>query len=236
MKELRSFYREEAQRKLTGKYGEVILYLILTGIVAGIFTSLTDSFRPDYQDGIMIDQGIPALVTLFSVLGFLFSAGIAYSTQSLFIDITNDEQFNVWEKIKIGFVNDYGRNIVLVFMQGLFTFLWALLLIVPGIIKAYAYSMSMYIVNKEPQVQGIEAITRSKTIMSGHKMDLFLLDLSYIGWYLLSILTLGILLLWVVPRHSTARTLVFNEIYYDGVEPVKVEKQEEDDIFGDSLI
>jgi uncharacterized membrane protein len=121
-------------------------------------------------------------------------------------------------------------------MQGLFTFLWALLLIIPGIIKAYAYSMSMYIAIKEPRVQGIEAITRSKTMMDGHKMDLFLLDLSYIGWYLLSLLTFGILLLWVVPRHQTARTLVFNEIYYDGVEPVKEEKPEEDDIFGDTLI
>ena len=236
MKELRSFYREEAQRKLTGRYGEVIIYLILTGIATGILTSLTDSFRPEYQGGVMVDQGVPGLVTLFSALGFLLSAGLAYSVQSLFIDISNNEEFNIWQKIKSGFVNDYGRNIVLVFMQGLFTFLWALLLIIPGIIKAYAYSMSMYIAIKEPRVQGIEAITRSKTMMDGHKMDLFLLDLSYIGWYLLSLLTFGILLFWVVPRHQTARTLVFNEIYYDGVEPVKEEKPEEDDIFGKTLI
>lgn len=62
--------------------------------------------------------------------------------------------------------------------------------------------------------------------MVGNKSDLFLLDLSYIGWYLLSILTLGILLLWVVPRHQTARTLFFNEIYYGSIDYVPEVEEE----------
>ncbi|MDD3123587.1 MAG: DUF975 family protein, partial [Candidatus Izemoplasmatales bacterium] len=56
-------------------------------------------------------------------------------------------------------------------------------------------------------------ITKSNELTSGHKFRIFLIDLSFLGWYLLSILTFGILLLWILPRHQTARTLLFEEIY-----------------------
>lgn len=235
MKQERSFYRDEARSRLVGRYGEVILYTIIVAVITGIITSLTDTFRPEIQNGVIVDQGIPALVTLFSAISFLVSAGIAYSTTSLYIDVADGGSFEIIEKIKSGFVNEYGRNIVLVFMEGLFIFLWTLLLVIPGIIKSYAYSMSMYLAVKDRSLSGIDAITKSKNLMNGSKGDLFLLDLSYIGWYLLSILTLGILLLWVVPRHQTARTLFFNEIYYgsiDYIPEVEEEKvQEEESLF-----
>lgn len=231
----RSFYREEARSRLVGRYGEVILYTIIVTVITGIITSLTDSFRPEIQNGVIVDQGIPALVTLFSAISFLVSAGITYSTTSLYIDVADGGNFEIFDKLKSGFVEEYGRNIVLVFMEGLFIFLWSLLLIIPGIIKSYAYSMSMYLAVKDRGLSGMDAITKSKNLMYGSKTELFLLDLSYIGWYLLSILTLGILLLWVIPRHQTARTLFFNDIYFanfgDPSETETENVQEEESLF-----
>ncbi len=229
-----SFYKEEAKSKMMDRYGEVILFLIIITLISVGLTALTDNFRPVIQEGIIVDSGIPALVTLFSAISFLFSAGIAYSSASLYIDISNNESFELMDKLKSGFTNEYGRNIVLVFLHSLFLVLWAFLFIIPAFIKAYSYAMSMYIGVKEPKITGLDAITKSRQLMNGNKTSLFVLDLSYIGWYLLSILTFGILLLWVVPKHQTARTLFFNEIYI-GNNPVQVDTKEKD-IFDTELL
>ena len=90
--------------------------------------------------------------------------------------------------------------------------MWALLFIIPGIIKAYAYSMSFYLMKKDPNLSGQDAITKSKEYTMGYKSDLFMLDLSYLGWYFIGIFTLGILWLWIVPKHLTARVLYYDEI------------------------
>lgn len=231
MKNTRVFYKEEARSKMEGRYGDVILYLLATGIITGIVTTITDSFRPEMQDGMIVNAGNPTMVTLFSIIAFLIGASFAYSRISLFIDVAENSEFNVLEKLKLGFVNEYGRNIILFFMQQLFIFLWTLLLIIPGIIKVYAYSMAMYIANREPGIDGLAAISKSKEMTFGYKSDLFMLDLSYLGWYILGIFTLGILWLWVVPKHMTARTLYFNEIYYSTQKTVgSLEIEEEDSL------
>lgn len=83
----------------------------------------------------------------------------------------------------------------------IFTFLWTLLLIVPGIIKSLSYSLAPYILADNPELTANEAINRSMQMMQGHKMDLFLIVLGYAGFALLSILALGIPLLWLYPYY-----------------------------------
>lgn len=105
-------------------------------------------------------------------------------------------------------------------ISGFFIFLWTLLLVVPGIIKGFAYSQA-YFIYKDAKDQGqeigyLEAITKSRQLMDGHKADYFVLSLSFIGWYLLLIVTAGLLGIWLVPyyqltlanfyRHLTATT------------------------------
>ena len=91
-------------------------------------------------------------------------------------------------------------------------FLWTLLLIVPGIIKSYAYSLVPYILNDNPEMNSKEALDLSEKMMDGHKGELFVLQLSFIGWELLGILTLGILYLWLVPYMQTAQTKFLYEV------------------------
>ncbi len=97
----------------------------------------------------------------------------------------------------------YFKSIEALFMQGLFTFLWSLLLIIPGIIKSLSYAMTPYILadHSDEYVIGDEAIDISMEMMKGHKTDLFLITLGYIGWCILSIFTLGIALFWIVPYY-----------------------------------
>ena len=91
------------------------------------------------------------------------------------------------------------------FFQELFTFLWSLLFVIPGIIKSYAYSQAMYILADNPDIGALEALRRSEEMMRGHKLDLFLLDLSFIGWHLLALVTFGLSYIYVMPYLATTR-------------------------------
>jgi uncharacterized membrane protein len=88
---------------------------------------------------------------------------------------------------------------VLSFFTALFVALWSLLLIIPGIIKSFAYSMAYYILHDNPGMSTLDALKKSQIMMKGYKFKLFLLYLSFIGWFLLSLLTLHIALLWIYP-------------------------------------
>lgn len=97
-------------------------------------------------------------------------------------------------------------------LMGLYTFLWSLLFLIPGFIKYYAYSMTPYIMMEKPDMGINDAITKSREIMNGHKWQLFLLDLSFIGWMLLGVLTLGVAFIYVLPYYNAARAAFYKEI------------------------
>lgn len=108
--------------------------------------------------------------------------------------------------------NKFWAAFKVTFFTGLFTALWSLLFVIPGIIKAYAYSMAMYILAENPEIGALEAISRSKAMMNGHKMELFVLHLSFVGWYLLCAVTFGIASIWVIPYVSATTANFYNSI------------------------
>ena len=95
--------------------------------------------------------------------------------------------------------DDFWSAFKVTFLTGLYTFLWSLLFVIPGIVKSFSYSMSMYILAENKGMSARECITASKYMTNGYKMDLFVLGLSFIGWAMLCGLTLGIAAIWVVP-------------------------------------
>ncbi|MBP5366786.1 MAG: DUF975 family protein [Bacteroidales bacterium] len=97
-----------------------------------------------------------------------------------------------------------------VLLAELYITLWSLLLVVPGIIKYYSYAMTVYILNDNPDLSYNAAIDKSREMMRGQKLDLFCLDLSFIGWYILALLSFGIGFLWLGP-YITASHVAFYE-------------------------
>lgn len=97
-----------------------------------------------------------------------------------------------------------------------FTVLWSLLLVVPGIIKAYSYSQAFFLyrdaVDRGEQLSPLQAITKSREMMNGYKSFLFIMDLSYIGWFFLSFITFGLASLFVQPYYDMARAKFFNQL------------------------
>ena len=93
----------------------------------------------------------------------------------------------------------FGKALWLNIITGFFVMLWSMLLFVPGIIKAFSYMMAPYILAENPTMTAREALNESKRITKGHKMNLFVLCLSFIGWYLLCMVTFGIAIIYVMP-------------------------------------
>jgi len=98
------------------------------------------------------------------------------------------------------------------FLRGLYAFLWGLLFIVPGIVVSYSYAMTGYILAEHPELSAQEAMERSKQMMYGNRFRLFCLEISFIGWSLLCLLTFGIGNLWLTPYVQTATAAFYREI------------------------
>ena len=111
-----------------------------------------------------------------------------------------------------GFKTGFGDNMVTGLLVTIFTFLWSLLFIIPGIVKSYSYAMAFYIRNDHPEYTATEAITKSREMMRGYKGKLFLLDLSFIGWIIVGALCCGIGTLWVYPYMEMARAHFYQEL------------------------
>ncbi len=133
---------------------------------------------------------------------------VGVSVFSLNISRRREARF---EQIFDGFRN-YVTSLAAYLLVVLFVFLWALLLIIPGIIAALSYSMTFYIIADDESIEPMEALKKSKKMMEGHKLKLFYLVLRYFGLGLLCILTLGIGFFWLIPY-----THVTTAVFYDDI-------------------
>ena len=118
--------------------------------------------------------------------------------------LQNSRGLSNLRELGAGFRDDWGNVVLTMFLKNLFIFLWALLFIIPGIVKGYSYRMVPYIIKEHPEISGTQAITLSRQMMNGHKWNTFVLDLSFLGWHILSILTLGILEIFFVTPYIQA--------------------------------
>ncbi|MBQ6662872.1 MAG: DUF975 family protein [Firmicutes bacterium] len=119
------------------------------------------------------------------------------------------------KEVAFGYDHCYKNNVKTLFFRDLYTVLWGLLFIIPGIIKAYEYRMMPYILAAHPDMPTKEVFARSKEMMRGNKWRAFVLDLSFIGWELLSALTLGILhIFYVGPYRNMTNAALYEALEY----------------------
>ena len=111
-----------------------------------------------------------------------------------------------------GFKSDFSGTVLIGLMIGIFQFLWSLLFVIPGIIKSYSYSMAFYVKIDHPEYDWNICIKESMRITKGHKWDLFVLDLSFIGWTLVGMCVCGIGVLWVTPYIQIAKANFYENI------------------------
>ncbi|MCK5811950.1 MAG: DUF975 family protein [Clostridiales bacterium] len=119
--------------------------------------------------------------------------------------------------------NKYLSIVKVMFFKNLFVFLWTLLFIIPGIIKSYAYMMVPYLLADNPNLGYKEALRLSDEMTKGYKLDIFILDLSFIGWYLLGLITCGVGVLFVKPYHDATHAELYIELLGEPKDKVIIE-------------
>ena len=132
---------------------------------------------------------------------YLFLPVLGLSNNIIYLNITRGIAPKVSD-LFVGF-RDWWSIVKLDFVSGFFMVCWFMVFIIPGIVKTYSYSMAVYILAENKGMRPCEAIGRSRAMMTGHKMELFRLDLSLIGYHLLNFITLGIASIWVRPYLSS---------------------------------
>ena len=147
-------------------------------------------------------------------ISYIFGVILELSLFSVYLNISQDippSVKNLFDIFKNGRL--CGNGILLYLMISIFSFLWSLLFIVPGIIKSLSYSMAPYIlIENDYYMTPMDAIRESQRIMQGHKMELFVLYLSFIGWYLLSFITCGLVMFYVDPYINMTVVNFYNRI------------------------
>ena len=181
-----------AKERIKGRIGILFLIMLVNGLI------------------ISVASMIPVVGSLVGV--FIISPAFAIAIINIYLNVAESSEY----RPEIGdLFKDFDKfwlAFKITFFTGLFTFLWALLFYIPGIIKAISYSQAMFIAAENPNIGALEAINKSKEMMDGHKMDLFLLELSFIGWAILGAFTLGILYIWLFPYMNASLAIFHNSI------------------------
>lgn len=154
--------------------------------------------------------GMALIPTVGKLASNIFNPVIMFGFTKIFYDLAQGEKAEI-SKLFYGFTN-FGNVFVTNLLSSIFILLWSLLLLIPGIVKGYSYSMINYILCDNPEMSGTEAINESKRIMDGHKMDLFVLHLSFIPWVLLGCITCGLGFIYVIPYMQATITNFYNDI------------------------
>lgn len=207
-----SEFRRIAREKLSGRWGMAIL----VGFIASL---LIDGFS------IRIDEKAIAYIppTVLSILQFLMPPAIILGIVVLVIGgvihLGYCQYLLKQHDHKGGDISDLfsqfsrlGDGFCLKLLEWIYIVLWSMLFVIPGIVASYRYAMAPYILLEHPDMSASDAITASKEMMNGHKWELFCLDFSFIGWDLLSALTLGIGALWLNPYTNAARTAFYRSL------------------------
>lgn len=146
----------------------------------------------------------------------LVSLPVTYGYAIVMLNVFRGDEVNIGGLFD-GF-SDFGRIVGTKLLQAIYTFLWMLLLVIPGIVKSYSYAMTDYILKDYPELSNNAAIEKSMAMMDGRKMKLFLLDLSFIGWAILCMFTFGIGIFFLQPYVQSAHAAFYEDLKAQMVE------------------
>ena len=155
------------------------------------------------------------------IVGIVVAGPLLFGLASYMLKLVKKQKYETMDLLD-GFKKCFENSFVANILVCLYTFLWTLLFIIPGIVKAIGYSMVSYILVDNPKLDAQSAIKKSEEMMMGHKMEYFKMLLGFLGWIILSLFTFGILyVLYVGPYITAAKTRFYLEL--SGKKDIKIE-------------
>ena len=219
--------RTKARANLAGNWGVSVAVALVASLLGGLITG--GSFLPELQSELTayfpflqkiadtMNRGIQMGRFTFSlrggILGFaaFLIGGVLELGYADFLlkqhdgkEVSFSDLFSKFDYFGTGFAQH--------FLRGLYTMLWSLLFLIPGIIKGYAYAMTPFILAEHPELTASRAIELSEQMMDGHKAELFILDFSFIGWSLLAALTMNLGYLLLNPYENAAHAAFYRQL------------------------
>lgn len=199
-------YKNRALSALENKWGNFVAITFVYGFIIGITQILSG------------DKDSPAILHLIGLVLFILALPLTWGFQTLFLGAVRGGEATAKDMFE-GYNKElFSRVLTTTLLYYVYVFLWSLLLLIPGCIKSYSYAMTPYILKDNPEMKNNAAIEESMRMMDGHKLELFLLDLSFIGWAILSILTCCIGFLWLVPYMNMARVNFYEDLKKASIE------------------
>lgn len=186
-----------AKENLNGNWGIAIAACVIAWLLTAAFAGNSARETTQTED-------------LLSLLSFILTGPVTFGLSNVFLKLVRSQKA-VLNDIFSGF-SHFLNTLLLHFISRIFIVLWTLLLIIPGIIAYFRYSMAYYILVDNPQLSALEAIRQSKEMMAGHKLRLFTLYLSFLGWLLLGLITLGLGLLYAIPYLEATKANFYEDL------------------------
>ncbi len=191
-----SDFRKKAREVLQGNWGNCVVANLIIVVILGVVGSLNETTQ---------------------VIAWILSGPLAFGLAKYFLTLSRTQKTDLnylfsafdFSGKDLGLM---GRTIGISLLSSLFIFLWSILLIIPGIIAAYSYRMIYFIYVDNPNLGVLDTLKKSKEMMHGNKGKLFLLDLSFLGWIILSLLTFGIGFIWLSPYMFTSHITFYEQL------------------------
>ena len=214
--------KEQAKQIMKRNYWKMFVVTLIASILTGEKTTIIERVQDFASNNLSYDAQpifyspnfqyiFYSFISVASILGILYTIFIGnvivVGKNGYFIKNHNDNP--ELSEIFNGFKGNYLNVVKIMFLMDLKTLLWLFLFIVPGLIKAYEYSMIPYLLAENPNLSTSEAFSLSKQMTTGQKMDRFVLDLSFIGWGFLGLICCGIGLLFVQPYPEATKAEVY---------------------------
>ena len=211
-------FRATAREKLRGNWGISILTAFVASLLGGLIAvtaSINLNVLEDHLDWLPIEVlrillAVLSFAALLGVVTFIIGGVIQLGYARYLLNQHDGHPFRFGDLFSQ--FDRFGTGFAQAFLRNLYTILWTLLFIVPGLIKGFSYAMTPFILADHPEMTASEAITASRKLMDGHKGELFVLGLSFFGWNLLCIFTLGIASLWITPYLNAAYAAFYREL------------------------
>ena len=223
--------KEQAKQIMKRNYWKMFVVTLIASILTGEKTTIIERVQDFTSNNLSYDSQpifyssnfqyiFYSFISVASILGILYTIFIGnvivVGKNGYFIK--NHDENSELSEIFSGFKGNYFNVVKIMFLMDLKTLLWLFLFIVPGVIKAYEYSMIPYLLAENPNLSASQAFSLSKQMTTGQKMDLFVLDLSFLGWIILGLICCGIGILFVLPYPEATRA----EVYLILKESVKI--------------
>lgn len=210
----RAGVKADGKEKFRRNYGNCVLVSLILSLISG--TGITANLERWIEDMtfalwfvVLAAAAIWVKILVFSVLEM---GGCRFYVEN------RDYQAGV-SKLLFGFqCGHYGNVVLTMFLRDLFIFLWTLLLIIPGIVKSYEYRMVPYILAEQPDISSSDAFVISKEMMRGQKLEAFALDLSFLGWWIGTAFTCGLLgIFWALPYQAATNAELYGTLRDDWI-------------------